>query len=86
MIVLQCLLLLLAVAYVAVAYLTHTRRRATGQNQNSAWHHVAWRRDMTAHEIKIYREMQAHWRREARKTYRRLNYDKKISYGNTKQK
>lgn len=86
MIVLQFLLMLLAVAYVAVACVTHTRRRATGQNEAPKWHHAAWRRDLTAHEIKIYREMQAHWRREARKTYRRINYDKKISYGNTNQK
>jgi|694.fasta_scaffold11230_30 hypothetical protein len=75
-------LLLLAALYVAMAFYDRTRRRNTGH----PWAHSTWRRDLTAHEIKMYREMHAHWRREARKTYRRINYDKKISYGNTNQK
>lgn len=75
-------LVLLAALYVAMAFHDRTRRRNTGHPLRNA----TWRRDLTAHETKIYREMHAHWRREARKTYRRINYDKKISYGNTNQK
>lgn len=85
MIVLQFVLMPLAIIYVAIAYLARTRRPGTGQAPG-VWHHAAWRRDLTAHETKIYREMHAHWRREARKTYRRINYDKKISYGNSNKK
>lgn len=83
MIVLQSVFLFLALVYVAVALYIKTHRRPAGPS-TPPWYHATWRRDLTAHEIKIYREMQAHWRREARKTYRRINYDKKISYGNSK--
>lgn len=85
MIALQVVLFVLALVYVAVALYIKTHRRPAGPS-TPPWHHAAWRRDLTAQETKIYREMQAHWRREARKTYRRINYDKKISYGNSNKK
>lgn len=83
MILLQVVLLVLAVAYVAVAYLARAQRQPTG-HKAQPWHHAAWRRDMTAHEVKLYREMQAHWRREARRTYRKINYSKNNTHGTKK--
>lgn len=85
MIALQVVLFVLALVYVAVAFYTKTHRHPTG-SATPPWYRATWRRDLTAHEIKIYREMQAHWRREARKTYRRINYDKNLKYGNTNKK
>lgn len=85
MIALQVVLFVLALVYVAVALHIKTHRRPAGPSTPPRYR-ATWRRDLTAHEIKIYREMQAHWRREARKTYRRINYDKNLKYGNTNKK
>jgi hypothetical protein len=81
--ILTLFLLLFLALSARYIYYSDLRRRAETQRRLSLMKKT-WRRDLTAHETKIYNEMQAHWRRESRKVYKRLAYDKTIRYRNGK--
>jgi hypothetical protein len=74
MIYLQITLLILACLYVYFAYKVKTKDTGPVFDPRLK----TWRRDMTAHEVKLYNEMRRHWAKQAKATYKKINeYDKR---------
>jgi len=74
MIYLQITFLILAFVYVYLAYKAKTKQTAPVFDPRLK----TWRRDLTAHEVKIYNEMRRHWAKQAKATYKKINeYDKR---------
>ena len=74
MIYLQITFLVLAFVYVYLAYKAKTKQTAPVFDPRLK----TWRRDLTAHEVKIYNEMRRHWAKQAKATYKKINeYDKR---------
>lgn len=71
MIVLNFTLILAALIYVSLAFRDKTREKQPAVFDPRL---KTWRRDMTAHEIKIYNEMRRHWSKQAKITYKKINY------------
>lgn len=71
MIFLNLALILAALIYVSLAFRDKTRTKETVYFDPRL---KTWRRDMTAHEIKIYNEMRRHWHKQAKITYKKINY------------
>jgi len=71
MIFLNISLAVVAVIYIALAFQDKARRK---QNRIFDPRLKTWRRDMTAREIKIYNEMRRHWQKQAKATYKKINY------------
>lgn len=77
--ILTVFLLLFLALSARYIYYTEKFRRAESRRR-MGFMKKTWRRDLTAHETEIYNQMQAHWRRESRKVYKRLNYEKNLKY------
>lgn len=76
MIYLQLTLFFVACLYIYVAYKAKTKDTAPVFDPRLK----TWRRDMTAHEVKLYNEMRRHWAKQAKVTYKKINqYDKRKS-------
>jgi len=74
MIYLQITFLILACIYVYLAYKNKTKYTAPVFDPRLK----TWRRDLTAHEVKIYNVMRRHWAKQAKATYKKINeYDKR---------
>ena len=71
MIYLNITLILIAVIYIALAFKDKTRQRQPAYFDPRL---KTWRRDMTAHEIQVYNEMRRHWAKQAKATYKKINY------------
>lgn len=71
MIYLNILLALVAITYIALGFRDKTRIKQTAYFDPRL---KTWRRDMTAHEIKLYNEMRRHWQKQAKITYKKINY------------
>jgi hypothetical protein len=72
MIVLNFTLILAVLIYVSLAFRDKTRTKQTAVFDPRL---KTWRRDMTAHEIKIYNEMRRHWQKQAKITYKKIRYE-----------
>jgi hypothetical protein len=70
MIYLQLTLFFVACLYIYVAYKAKTKDTAPVFDPRLK----TWRRDMTAHEVKVYNEMRRHWQKQAKITYKKINY------------
>lgn len=71
MIVLNLALILVALIYVSLAFRDKTREKQPTVFDPRL---KTWRRDMTAHEVKVYNEMRRHWQKQAKATYKKINY------------
>ena len=71
MIVLNFTLILAALIYVSLAFRDKTREKQPAVFDPRL---KTWRRDMTAHEVKVYNEMRRHWHKQAKITYKKINY------------
>lgn len=71
MIYLNITLILIAAIYIALAFKDKTRQRQPAYFDPRL---KTWRRDMTAHEVKVYNEMRRHWSKQAKETYKKINY------------
>lgn len=71
MIILNLALILAALIYVSLAFKDKTRTKEPVYFDPRL---KTWRRDMTAHEVKIYNEMRRHWHKQAKETYKKINY------------
>ena len=71
MMFLNILLVLAVVIYVSLAFRDKTREKQPAVFDPRL---KTWRRDMTAHEIEIYNEMRRHWQKQAKATYKKINY------------
>ena len=71
MIYLNITLVLIAITYIALAFKDKTRVKEPAYFDPRL---KTWRRDMTAHEIQVYNEMRRHWAKQAKITYKKINY------------
>lgn len=71
MIVLNFTLILAVLIYVSLAFRDKTRQKQPAVFDPRL---KTWRRDMTAHEVKVYNEMRRHWQKQAKITYKKINY------------
>ena len=71
MIILNLALILVALIYVSLAFRDKTREKQPTVFDPRL---KTWRRDMTAHEVKVYNEMRRHWQKQAKATYKKINY------------
>ena len=71
MIVINFTLILAALIYVSLAFRDKTREKQPAVFDPRL---KTWRRDMTAHEVKVYNEMRRHWHKQAKITYKKINY------------
>jgi len=72
MIFLNITLVVVAIVYVAFAFQDKTRTKQTAVFDPRL---KTWRRDMTAHEVKVYNEMRKHWQKQAKITYKKIRYE-----------
>lgn len=71
MIFLNLALILTALIYISLAFRDKTRTKEPAYFDPRL---KTWRRDMTAHEIQLYNEMRRHWAKQAKITYKKINY------------
>ena len=71
MIILNLALILVALIYVSLAFRDKTREKQPTVFDPRL---KTWRRDTTAHEVKVYNEMRRHWQKQAKATYKKINY------------
>lgn len=71
MIILNLTLILAALIYVSLAFRDKTRAKEPVYFDPRL---KTWRRDMTAHEIEVYKQMRRHWHKQAKATYKKINY------------
>lgn len=84
MIVLNLILIIAVIIYVSLSFKDKTRIKEPVYFDPRL---KTWRRDMTAHEVKVYNEMREHWQREAKKIMNKWQKiakenNKKINYAN----
>ena len=72
MIFLNITLAVVACIYIALGFRDKTRTKQTAVFDPRL---KTWRRDMTAHEIKIYNEMRRHWQKQAKITYKKIRHE-----------
>jgi hypothetical protein len=76
MICLNIILAFVVIAYFAIAFRDKTKTTVPVFDPRTK----TWRRDLTAHEVKLYNEMRRHWSKQAKATYKKINeYDKRKS-------
>ena len=68
----------IALCYVVIFLIDCKRHKSNVKVFNPR--HKSWRRDMTGHELEIYNQMRRHWAKQAKTTYRKINYERKNNY------